>query len=383
MTTQNLTAEAPSTQRFLRFLPLRALRLCGELVVFLLPAFNTGCAKTGEPHPPVVLLPESPTDLSAREYSDQILLTVSVPATNTNGSPVADFGSVEVWRRIEDRASSGVQLSEAEFFNGAEKIISIPGEKVAAFQKGKALALRDELLLADRSLVYARAFRYGVSFLNKKKQSAGLSNQAVVAPVPIPVAPVKPSSEVSQDFVRLAWVAPKENMDGSTPPLIAGYNVYRSEDPKSFPPAPLNQALVLKPEFEDRSFEFDKTVYYSVSVVGSREKPYAESAPSPALEVLPRDTFPPGAPQNLNAVEAGPAVLLLWAAPPDRDIAGYRVYRRQEGEDGARPLRDELIKEMSYRDETVQPGRKVAYRVTAVDTHGNEGPAAETGLEVR
>jgi fibronectin type 3 domain-containing protein len=172
-------------------------------------------------------------------------------------------------------------------------------------------------------------------------------------------------------------------MDGSVPPRIAGYNVYRSEDPKSFSAVPLNHEPVKNPEFEDRNFEFDKTYFYCVSVVGSRENPYAESLASTSATVVARDTFPPGAPQNLNAVVAGPAVLLLWVPPPQRDVAGYRIYRRLEGEPATPMLQQELVKTPSFRDEKAQQGKTYIYRVTAVDTHGNEGPAAEAAVEVR
>ncbi len=352
------------------------------LLLFACPLFLTGCAKTGDPHPPVVLVPKPATDLAASQYSDQILLTFSIPIQNTNGSPAATLGSIEVWRRIEDRTKDPAQLSEAEFLKGAEKILSITAENAAGFQRDKSLVFRDSLSIADRSQIYTKAFRHAIRFVNRKRQSAGLSNQSLVAPVPIPPPPGNLSAEVTQDYIRLRWSAPVENLDGSTPARIAGYNIYRSEDPKSFPAASINQGPVTKPEFEDRSFEFDKTYYYSVSIVGSREHPYAESLSSPALMAVPRDTFPPGAPRNLNAVAAGPAVLLLWTAPAERDVAGYRIYRQEEGESAPKPMQQEPVKALSYRDEKVQPGRKYTYRVAAVDTHGNEGPAAEAVLEV-
>jgi hypothetical protein len=170
-------------------------------------------------------------------------------------------------------------------------------------------------------------------------------------------------------------------MDGSQPPRLEGYKIYRSEDPQNFPLASLNAEPVQKAEFEDRTFQFDKTYYYSVSVVASRENPYAESLVSPSLTVSPRDTFPPGMPDNLNGVMADGTVLLLWAAPPDRDLAGYRIYRRDPDSESFRSLQPELLTGLSYRDEKIQAGRRLEYRVTAVDSHGNEGPAAQVQVE--
>jgi len=356
----------------------------GLLLLFLgCPVLLSGCAKTGEPRPPTVLVARPAVDLSAIQYSDQIMLTVSVPVQNTNGSTIGSPGTIEIWRRVEDRTQGTSPAADAEFLKGAVKIQEITADKFPALQRDKRLVLRDDLSLADRSQIYSKAFRYSVRFVNRKKQSAGWSNQSIVAPVPIPPPPSNLSFDVSQDYIRLKWAAPVENMDGSTPPRIAGFNIYRSEDPKYFPPGPLNPDPTRGPEFDDRSFQFDKTYYYSVSIVGSREHPYAESLASPALMVVPRDTFPPGTPQNLNAVAAGPAVMLLWMAPPERDVAGYRIYRQEDGEAAPRLLEPEAVKTLSYRDEKVQQGKKYSYRVSTVDTHGNEGKAAEAEVEVR
>ena len=132
------------------------------------------------------------------------------------------------------------------------------------------------------------------------------------------------------------------------------------------------------PEFEDRNFGFDRTYYYKVSVVG-RSEPYAETSASSALEVVTRDTFPPGPPANLNAIVESGVVFLLWSAPPQKDVAGYRVYRSSQGGQG-QLLETELVRELSYRDTKAAPAHTYAYSVRAVDTHGNEGPPAETSI---
>jgi hypothetical protein len=230
------------------------------------------------------------------------------------------------------------------------------------------------------SEVHRQGLRYAVRFINRKNQAAGLSNQVFIAPVPMPAAPDPPVFEVAEDRIRVVWKEPRTNTDGSTPPTVAGYNVYRAEKPDGFGAAPLNDSLLQRPEFEDRSFEFGKTYYYSVSIVGSRENPYAESRPSEPAVVTPRDTFPPGAPVNLNAVAEGGVVILLWSAPSATDIAGYRIYRRVEGAERVL-LEPELLNELSYRDSKVEAGRSYTYSVHAVDTHGNEGPPAETSVD--
>jgi hypothetical protein len=347
----------------------------------LLPLLMVGCAKTGAPHPPVVLVPKPAIDLSAMQYSDQVLLSASLPSENTDGSAIAKPGVIQVLRRIEKiRPAPGI-LPEKDFLDGATLILAIPPDKISDYQKDKKLVVRDELSLPDRASIYSLSFRYAVRYLNHKKQSAGLSNQTVIAPVEVPSPAKGLAAEVSQEHIRLKWTAPDSNVDGSRPPRIAGYNVYRTEDPKSFPPAPLNAEPLKTASFEDGSFQFDKTYYYTVSVVASIANPAAESFPAPSIQVEARDTFAPGVPLNLNGVATEGAVLLLWAAPPDPDIAGYKVYRKEEGAASYQILQTDLISTLSWRDDKAPAGKRLLYRVTAVDNHGNEGQPAETVVE--
>ena len=343
--------------------------------------FIAGCAKTGDPHPPFLLIPKPPTDLSARQYGDQALLSVSMPAENTDGSPVTTLATIEIFRLMEQNRASA-PLSELEFLKRAQLVFAIPAGKLNSFLREKTLTFRDPLEFPDRALIYSRSFRYAFRFVNDKDQAAGLTNQTVFSPVPIPPAPQGLSDEITQDSIRIRWEPPAANMDGSTPPRIAGYNVYRTADPKHFPPNPINSEPLPAAEGTDRDFQFDTTYYYQVAVVGSRENPQAESPPSMPLQVTPRDTFPPGAPQNANAVVDGNTVVLMWVPAAGNDVAGYRVYRMEQGSAGWTVLQKALVTTLSYRDATVQLGKTYVYRVTAIDTHGNEGPPAEAMVEL-
>lgn len=358
--------------------PIFLLSISVCTVLFLV----AGCAKVGEPQPPVLLIPKPAADLAARQYADRIALTVSMPTANTDGSPVTTLQEVELFRVSESAGQLTAPLQDEEFLKRAERILSVSADKFASYLHDKTFVFMDELAAAGGSRAYGSVFDYAVRFINRKNQMAGLSNQAIITPMVIPGPPAGLTVELTQDYVRLRWIPPTANVDGSTPPRIAGYNVCRTEDPQKFPPAPLNLEPLQKPELEDRKFQFDKTYYYAVSIVGNRENPSVESNPSAPLKVVTRDTFPPGPPQNLNAVVEKDIVILLWAAPPDPDVAGYRIYRSEEGGKEKQLLQAALVNALSFRDEKAQTGKKYEYYVSAVDTHGNESAPAHTTVEV-
>jgi|WetSurMetagenome_2_1015567.scaffolds.fasta_scaffold08486_5 hypothetical protein len=356
------------------------LRLSVPLLGLMLAA--AGCAKVADPQPPQTLIPKPASDLNAIQFSDQIALMVSPPSFNTNGSPVTTLREIEIFRLARNEQVDNQPVPEEEFLRQAEKLITVPSAQLNEYLSGQILVFHDSLTFPDRLTIYTQAFRYAVRFINKKNQTAGLSNQALVAPVPIPPPPTDLKARVAEQFIGLTWTPPLTNMDDSSPPRIAGYNVYRSEDPEHFPSEPLNPSLLLKPEFEDRGFQFDRKYSYAISVVGSRGHPYAESSPSGPLLVAPLDTFPPSPPNNLNAVPDGGRVILLWSPPPEADVAGYHIYRTEEGEPAERLLQEGLSVRLSFRDETAGFGKTYDYKVTAVDTHGNEGAPAQARIAV-
>ncbi len=62
------------------------------------------------------------------------------------------------------------------------------------------------------------------------------------------------------------------------------------------------------------------------------------------------------------------------------DLAGYNVFRWVEGGQPQK-LNTQLIQVPSYRDETIEPGKKYFYAVSAVDLRGNESPRSAEASE--
>jgi fibronectin type 3 domain-containing protein len=107
-----------------------------------------------------------------------------------------------------------------------------------------------------------------------------------------------------------------------------------------------------------------------------------------------RDTFPPPPPSGLEAIPGGAgaadrSIDLSWTPDNDADLAGYFVYRQEVDPQGqvtgtVTRLNTIPVVGPAYRDQTVLPGHRYAYRVTAVDTAGNESaPSADVQETLR
>jgi hypothetical protein len=346
---------------------LLALAITGAL-------FNGACAKMAEPRPPEIRIPTPGTDLAVRQVSDHVVLTISLPVTNKNGSKPVQLKSIDVYRMPYAPANPSEVPSETEFLKNAVRLAS------AAPPEQSPYVFRDNFS-AGKSEMYAHAYRYGVLFVNRKNQSAGLSNLATVKPIPIPSFPTGIKAAVTQHLIQLTWSAPQENMDGSTPPRNAGYNIYRSEDPGTFPTTPINPKPVAAANYDDSDFRFEATYYYAVATVGSLQQPYPESLPSPIVSVKAKDIFPPAAPADFSAVVQGNTVVLLWEPSASADVAGYRLYRKEVGTENRQLIQSELIRGLSFRDAAMDPAKKYEYEIQAIDAYGNASPSVKTDSE--
>jgi hypothetical protein len=345
--------------------------------------FGAGCAKMGDPAPPTVRIPEAVSDLTVQQLSDHVVLKISKPARNTDGSAIETLRSMEVYRFAEKISNSkSSPMAPDQFAREATPIFSIPENRFSEHLNDAQFVIEDKLLVPNRSEIYSYLFRYAVLFFNKKSQTAGFSNQAAIAPIPIPSPPEKITADIAETFIDLKWSAPLKNMDGSNPAKIAGYKIFRSEDSHKFPSTPINPEPVKGLGFKDAGFQFDRTYFYRISVVGSLQNPYAESLPSEALKVEPKDIFPPDAPTKLQAVPENGVVYLLWTAPIAKDVAGYHTYRRQPGSSEKQLLLQGLITNPSFQDAAIQPGREYEYLLTAVDNHGNESAPAQVKIQI-
>ena len=105
---------------------------------------------------------------------------------------------------------------------------------------------------------------------------------------------------------------------------------------------------------------------------------------SPPQKVFTKDVYPPAVPNGLQAVFSGPGqppfIDLLWAPNTEADLAGYNVYRREEGAQPAK-INSELVKSPAFRDVNVISGKTYWYSVSAVDARGNESARSEESSE--
>jgi hypothetical protein len=349
-----------------------------------LGAVLAGCGSPGTPLPPSLNLPVKVSDLSATRTGERVRLTWTMPTKNTDRLLLKDKVQVRVCRK-QGTAGECVPVGTME---------KEPGSAVDVGHE-----LPEELATG-----MPRPLTYYVELLNKNGKSAGLSNGAVVAAGEAPAAVLGLDAEIQKIGVVLHWNAP---LDGPAATAVrlqrrlltpAAPAAKTAQGPLALPPEPTEQNLLVEVKDRaqvgavDKDIRFGQTYEYRaqrlirVNVDGIAME--LAGPLSDAVRVEAKDVFPPAAPRGLAAVAvaaadgAPAAVDLNWEPNTEDDLAGYIVYRRENGGDWERVSPTVLLVGPAFRDAHVQAGHTYVWAVTAVDQSGHESlrsaPARET-----
>lgn len=372
-----------------------ALRSAPHILIasFLAAIFSAGCASPGEPLERKALVPLAITDLAATQQGDTVVLTFTLPKESVEHRALKDAPAIEIYRAFSP-PQSGVTTSTPVEHTHTSPVLSvtIPAAVVDSYSNRGFVHYEDVLNAEDFALHSGWIVQYTVRTQTSPKKSSADSNRADLPIFPAPDSIDDLKAEVTHSAVVLRWTAPRKTIAGFTPSL-SGYRIYRAEgetteaaagsgSTQKSKPSLLKIGESDTPEFRDTQMEFGKTYAYTVRSVALYPGAKLESADSNSVIVMPKDIFPPTAPEGLlvvlvSAQTDAPASLdLSWAISPETDIAGYNLYRsNQVGIPGQR-LNAEPLLTPAFRDMNAVPGQRYFYTVTAVDRSGNESPAS-------
>ncbi len=132
--------------------------------------------------------------------------------------------------------------------------------------------------------------------------------------------------------------------------------------------------------FADARITWGEKRCYQVRAVATIAGTAVEStAPPDVCETLV-DTFPPAAPNSLQAVPSEGSISLIWEPNAEKDLAGYIVLRGATDDD-LQPIVSAPITSTTFND-GVQSGRRYTYAVRAVDKAGNMSPNSNVVAEI-
>lgn len=349
-------------------------------ILFFL-SFPLGCGVRRNPLPPVERIPQRTELLSGVQRGNRVLLSWPAPQRNAPPDSVQSIRRIDLFR-LAERPEDPLPLTEDEFAARSTLIGSVTYETMQ--NSGDTLTYIDTLELAGQPT----RLRYAMRYVNASGQRASFSNFLLIEPaarIAEPPSLIAPAEE-TENSITIRWRPPTANIDGSTPVNLLGYNVYRTSPSQTeVSQTPINDALVGGTEYVDKRFQSGEQYNYIVrSVSLGTGGAQVESLNSNVVAVAPKDRFAPTAPTSLTIAAAPGRLSLFFPANPERDVAGYQMYRSL---DPALPkerwtkLNDALVTRTTFQDDTVESGKKYYYYLVAVDTSGNVSVPSEVVSE--
>ena len=175
------------------------------------------------------------------------------------------------------------------------------------------------------------------------------------------------SRAVSDSEIALEW-----------PPAAgtAGYNVFRSEDPKDPPTVYTLVGRAVGNHLTDAGLNLDTTYYYHVASV-SRDNRQGQPSKQASAHTSAVNRTPPGPVEDLGIVRQSKDTLVVyWHKAAEPDVARYLIYRSQTKSfpESAQPIADVKPTQFFlqlYRDTGLEPGHTYYYKVLPEDGAGN------------
>jgi hypothetical protein len=362
-------------------IPVRMTRSALSLLLALgATLIFTDCATIAPPQPPSLELPKPPQDLRAMRKGNRVTLTWTVPTMTTDRQTMRSVGATQICRSPAD------QLKECGTPVGQVAPVALataeaPGKKVTA-------SYNDILPPAIENANPLGHLTYAVEVLNHVNRGGGLSNQVRVLLAPTLAGPQDFAARVTKDGVVLSW-ARIPSPQGTPATLHFLVRVSRRDEASQRQTTVGEVPIQGGSSLTDSNIEWEKTYEYHAEVVTavrpeSGSEAQVEGDDTPELKVVAKDVFPPSVPSGLQAVFSGPGqtpfIDLIWAPVTDSDLAGYNVYRHEEGAEPVK-LNSDPLKTPAYRDTHVSAGKRYFYSVTSIDVRGNESAKSEEASE--
>ncbi|MGH9503770.1 MAG: fibronectin type III domain-containing protein [Terriglobales bacterium] len=373
------------------------------LICVLGSAMLVSCGAPGVPIPPALELAKPVTDLRAARKGDRVYLAWTVPIRTTDRQTLRHLGATSICRSLKvpvTECKNPVAEIPAARFPLPGSAPAKPGSPAPKVEASYTDILPEELQKQDPTAEIS----YAVSVQNESGRSAGLSNRVQVPSAPALPPPNNFHAEVTSSGVLLSWDCPPAPPASDV--ITHKLRIYRREQgkpgdakvsdvdygscPQIQPANPGAGAQTNRQaELLDQAFEWENHYVYRaavITVVAEPSKPgvEVEGDDTPVVSIFAHDVFPPPVPTGLQAVFSGvgqaPFIDLVWSPDTEADLAGYNVFRHEEGGQPVK-LNPELVKTPAFRDLNVQSGKKYFYSVSAVDERNNASAKSEEASE--
>lgn len=337
------------------------MTVMGVAAVFTALVALGGCGFKDKPVPPQQVLPQPVTDLRYELTEKGVTLYWSYPVETVTGDDLTNISEFLMYRAVVP-VESYCETCPIPFGKG----ITLPGG-----------ALPDE---GRKTASYtARLLRPGNLYFFKVRSKSGwwaesadsnivrfLWNTPVMAPEDLTVT-------AGDRMNTLTWQPAEKHLDGTPIEEVVTYQVRRSTGGGPF-------QEIGKPQqgttYVDRDVANNRKYFYQVQAISMYPQGAVGGGISKNVAATPLDRTPPAAPVDVQGVRTEAGIKIFWSHVPEKDLKGYRVYRRLPGDEAPQLVGEVLLPFNMFIDR--QPPRQAARIYYSVSSFDTRTPANES-----
>ena len=320
----------------------------------------TGCGYKTMPVPPEEIVPQPVTDLRYELNEKGVTLYWTFPAQTVRGEALSDITSFDLYRAVVPADSycdtCPIPFGEAITLTGGAISAGTPKQKTYS-----STLLRPGHLYFFK--VRSKAGWWAVS-----EDSNTVSFMWNIPPK----APEQLTAVVADGRVTLEWTPVKNFIDGTGIQEPVKYQLYRGMGAGPF--APLGE-LQDGVRYDDTEVINGRKYMYRVQAVTMYEKGQVGGGSSQAVSAVPVDRTAPAVPTGVKAIRTAAEVKVIWDPVEDKDLKGYRIYRRLADEKEPVTVGEAEVPYTLFSDRTPPDAEYWYYSVSSFD---NGSPANES-----
>lgn len=334
------------------------LRAVALLVIISAAVMAAACGVKSNPTPSSRLIPATPANVVLKPTGEGMLISFNIPAAPTPSRAVEGIKIYYGYLPLTgDPACPPCPPRLRKFYDfalqkGKSKVDPMEGGRFQYLDTAAPMNMEAvyQVVLVDASGRVSKP-----SPLMRKPR------------LPSAAAPMNLKVTSGDNEVILAWDEVKLSAKGEKLTDVSGYIVVRKgpEGTKQLNERPLIMAML-----KDQTVVNGKQYSYQVFATRAFRDQHLPGQGSHWAKAAPKDMKPPAPPSDLAGASTADSIYLRYTPSPDRDVAGYHVYRKAKGGQWTK-ISQSLVVENVFIDKGVKPEKVYYYRVQAQDEAGN------------
>lgn len=330
------------------------------LITFVILVNLGGCGYKDRPVPPYQLMPMPITDLGYQLDEKGATLQWSYPSKTVNNDAVTDVVRFDLYR-ADVPADSYCNTCPIPFVEP----ISLPGGVLPP--GGNKTEIYQVTALQPGHLYFFKV-RSKIGWWITSKDSNIVS---FLWQTP-PMAPEGLTVLNGDSKTTLKWHPVSRHQDGTPMTAPVRYQMYRSVGEGAF--AQIGEPITTT-SYTDTGVENGKTYFYQIQAINTYNQSIVRGSRSTSVTAIPVDRTPPPVPQGVQGIRTDVGVKIFWEHVDAGDLAGYKVYRRAEGQSKATYVGDVKLPYNMFIDTKAPPKGQLFYVVSSIDL---QDPANES-----